>query len=590
MQVCDPWDRRIERAGQIATADEAARPLLYGLAVGLTLLLTAGGAWTTARFATLALVRGEPTLLQEASDETRVRFRNVAGAAGLRFVHHYSPTTGKYFVDSAPGGLAVFDYNGDGRPDIFFTNGARTPSLEKSSAAFANRLYRNDGQMRFTDVTDTAGVRGVGYAMGAAAADYDNDGHVDLFVAGVRQNQLLRNRGDGRFEDVTRQAGITSGEWAVAGGWFDYDNDGRLDLLVVHYVQWSPETNRFCGDEVRRIQIYCDPRVFQGLPNRLYRNRGDGTFEDVSARAGLLAYAGKGMSVAFADFNHDGRLDIFVTNDTVPNFLFRNNGDGTFAETALLAGVSVTDSGRPISSMGTDFQDYDNDGWEDIHLTALAGETFPLFRNDGQGAFVEETQSSGLARLTVKSSGWCSIVADIDNDGWKDIFTANSHVNDRIGDFQAIAFKQSNSLFINDGRGQFRDATTPAGLATAVAVHRGCGVADFNGDGRLDLVVLALGAPAELWENESRPDRRWLIVRLVGAKSNRDGIGARVIVGNQVRTMTTAMGYASSSHAGLHFGLGNLDAPVRVEIQWPSGTRQVVDDVKVNQVIEIREK
>ena len=590
MQVCDPWDRRIERAGQIATADEAARPLLYGLVVGLTLLLTAGGVWTTARFALLALVRGEPTLLQEASDETRVRFRNVAGAAGLRFVHHYSPTTGKYFVDSAPGGLAVFDYNGDGRPDIFFTNGARTPSLEKSSAAFANRLYRNDGQMRFTDVTDTAGVRGVGYAMGAAAADYDNDGHVDLFVAGVRQNQLLRNRGDGRFEDVTRQAGITSGEWAVAGGWFDYDNDGRLDLLVVHYVQWSPETNRFCGDEVRRIQIYCDPRVFQGLPNRLYRNRGDGTFEDVSARAGLLAYAGKGMSVAFADFNHDGRLDIFVTNDTVPNFLFRNNGDGTFAETALLAGVSVTDSGRPISSMGTDFQDYDNDGWEDIHLTALAGETFPLFRNDGQGAFVEETQSSGLARLTVRSSGWCSIVADIDNDGWKDIFTANSHVNDRIGDFQAIAFKQSNSLFINDGRGQFRDATTPAGLATAVAVHRGCGVADFNGDGRLDLVVLALGAPAELWENESRPDRRWLIVRLVGAKSNRDGIGARVIVGNQVRTMTTAMGYASSSHAGLHFGMGNLDTPVTVEIQWPLGTRQVVEDVEVNQVIEVREK
>src|SRR3954447_14743124 len=308
-----------------------------------------------------------------------VRFRNVATTAGLRFTHSDAPTGSKYFVDSAPGGLAVFDYNGDGRPDIFFTNGAATPSLEKTSDRYANRLYRNDGNMRFTDVTDAAGVQGDGYAMGAAAADFDNDGDVDLFVAGVRRNQLLRNRGDGRFEDVIGQSGIASGEWAVAGGWFDYDNDGRLDLLVVNYVEWSVQANRSCGDEGRAVQIFCDPRVFKGLPNRLYRNKGDGTFEDVSAKAGLLTHVGKGMSAAFGDFNHDGRLDVFVTNDTVPNFLFKNNGDGTFSEDALLAGVSVSGSGRPISSMGTDAQDYDNDGWPDSHLTALAGETFPLF-------------------------------------------------------------------------------------------------------------------------------------------------------------------------------------------------------------------
>ena len=540
-----------------------------------------------------------------------MRLRNVADAAGLRFTHQHSPSPDKYFVESVPGGLAVFDYNGDGRPDIFFTNGAQTPSLEKSSAAYANRLYRNDGEMRFTDVTTTAGVRGVGYAMGVAAADYDNDGHVDLFVAGVRQNQLLRNRGDGRFEDATKRSGIASGEWAVAAGWLDYDNDGRLDLLVVNYVQWTPDTNPFCGDEARGIRIYCHPRVFKGLPNRLYRNRGDGTFEDVSARAGLLAHVGKGMSVAFADFDHDARLDMFVTNDAVPNFLFRNNGDGTFAETALMAGVSVPDAGKPISSMGTDAQDYDNDGWEDIHLTALVGETFPLFRNEsamGRGAarvptapepaasrgrlgpFVEATQSSGLARLTVRSSGWCSIVADIDNDGWKDIFTANSHVNDRVAEFEAIEFKQANSLLLNDGRGRFLDATTASGLAGAVAAHRGCGVADFNGDGGLDLVVLVLGAPAELWKNESQPDSRWLIVRLVGTRSNRDGIGARVIVGNQVRTMTTAVGYASTSHAGLHFGLGTATEIDRLEVQWPSGTRQMLEHVKSNQVLEIKEK
>lgn len=524
------------------------------------------------------------------NDATAVRFRNVAASAGLTFTHDYSAAGGKYFVESAPGGLAVFDYNGDGRPDIFFTNGAETPSLQKTSAAYSNHLYRNDGNMRFTDVTGAAGVRGIAYSMGAAAADYDNDGHVDLFVAGAKQNQLLRNRGDGRFEDVTKQSGIASGEWSVAGGWFDYDNDGRLDLFVVNYVQWSPETNRSCGDAAKGVQIYCDPRTFNGLPNRLYHNRGDGTFEDVSARAGIASHVGKGMSVAFADFDHDGRLDVFVTNDTVPNFLFHNNGDGTFKEDALLAGISVTESGRPISSMGTDAQDYDNDGWEDIHVTALAGETFPLFRNDGHGGFVEETRSSGLARMTVKLSGWCTAVADFNNDGWKDIFTANSHVNDRIGDFQSIAFKQSNSLFLNDGKGHFQDATDVAGLSGAVAIHRGCGVADFNGDGRLDVVVLTLGTTVELWQGAGAAEDRWLIVRLIGTKSNRDGIGARVTVGNQVRTMTTSIGYASSSHAGLHFGLGSAPGAVRVEVEWPSGAKQVVEDVELNQVTTIREK
>ena len=522
-----------------------------------------------------------------------VRLTNVAETAGLRFVYQHSPTPAKHFVESVPGGVAVFDYNRDGRPDIFFTNGARTPALDKPSALYSNRLFRNDGGTKFTDVTDTAGVAGIGYAIGAAAGDFDNDGHVDLFVGGVRTNQLLRNRGDGRFEDITKAAGIASGEFAVAGGWFDYDDDGLLDLLVVNYVQWSADATPYCGDEARRIRIYCHPRVFQGLPNRLYRNRGNRTFEDVTARAGLQAHAGKGMSAAFADFDHDGRLDIFVTNDAVPNFLFRNKGDGTFSEDALLAGISVPDTGRPTSSMGVDAQDYDNDGWDDIFFTALTGETFPLFRNDSAkhpGSFVEVTQPSGLAAQTVKSSGWCAIVADIDNDGWKDIFTANSHVNDRIGDFEALDFRQSNSLFLNDRRGRFQDASAAAGLAAASAAHRGCAIADFNADGRLDIVVLNLGSNAELWQNDSAPDRHWLIVRLAGTKSNRDGIGARVTIGNQVRTMTTAMGYASSSHAGLHFGLGDEAGPLRVEVQWPSGIRQTIENVKPNQLIEIKEE
>jgi hypothetical protein len=355
-------------------------------------------------------------------------------------------------------------------------------------------------------------------------------------------------------------------------------------------VQWSADVSRYCGDQARGIRIYCHPRFFQSTPNRLFRNRGDGTFEDVSARAGIAKHAGKGMSVAFGDYDHDGRLDAFVTNDTVPNFLFRNNGDGTFTETALMAGVSVPASGRPVSAMGTDFQDYDNDGWEDIHFTALSSETFPLFRNDRRGAFEETTQASGLAMLTAKSAGWCSVFVDIDNDGRKDVFTANSHANDRIGEFESIAWKQSNSLFLNEGRGRFRDAGPDSGLASAVAVHRGCGVADFDANGRVDVVVLALGSRAELWSNESAPANGWLAVRLVGTKSNRDGIGARVTVGNQVRTMTTAVGYASSSHGGVHFGLGRAGDAVAVDVRWPSGVRQRVDNVKPNQVLEIREQ
>jgi len=517
----------------------------------------------------------------------QVRFRNVAAAAGVAFVQRRSSTPGKYFVESTPGGVAVFDYNGDGRPDIFFTNSADVPSLEKTSAEFANRLYRNDGSMKFTDVTDAAGVAGVGYSMGAAAADYDNDGRVDLFVAGATRNQLLHNRGDGTFEDVTARAGIASGEWAAAAGWFDYDNDGLLDLWIVNYVQYSSTGEPACRQ--RGVAVFCNPHYFKPLPNRLYRNRGDGTFEDVTAKAGLLTQLGKGMSVAFADVDRDGRVDVFVTNDTMPNFLFHNNGDGTFTDTALLAGVSVPNSGQPVSGMGVDAADYDNDGWDDVVHTALAGETYPLFHNDGRGGFVEATQSSGLARLTTKLSGWCSVIADFDNDGWKDIFTANSHVYDRIGEFEAVAFKQPNALFLNDGRGNFRDVTASSGFGGVAAAHRGCGVADLNADGRLDVVVLVAGGPAEVWQNDSLPGRRWLIVRLVGTRSNRDGIGARVTIGKQTRMMTTSIGYASSSHAGLHFGLGTALEVDRIVVDWPSGAHQTVDHVKTNQAIEIKE-
>src|SRR5436309_509901 len=519
-----------------------------------------------------------------------IRFREIASSASLSFVLHNNPTPRKHLIETMPGGVAAFDYNGDGLTDIFFTNGAALPSLEKDSPQFHNRLYRNDGGMKFTDVTKEAGVAGAGYSMGCAAADYDNDGHADLFVAGVYRNILYRNLGNGRFEDATEKAGIKSDKWSVAGGWFDYDNDGWLDLFVVNYAKWTPDYDRFCGDRERNIRVYCHPKYFEGLSNTLYRNPPDGTFEDVTEKAGIARHIGRGMSVAFADYDDDGFMDAFVTNDNLPNFLFHNRGDGTFEEVALQAGVALTNNGVAVASMGADFRDYDNDGRPDITFTALTGETFPLFQNLGNGMFQEATYSSRLGPLTAPRSGWSNGFVDFNNDGWKDLFTANSDVNDLVDLFGPTHYKQPNSVFANLGNGTFRDVSAEAGEAfQAARAHRGSAFADFDNDGKIDVVVTALGEPAELWQNVSPDENHWLGLRLVGARSNRDGIGARIRLGKQINHMTTAVGYASSSSQGVHFGTGKLGKIERIEIRWPSGTVQVLRDVKTDQFLEVRE-
>ena len=517
-----------------------------------------------------------------------IRFRDVAQQAGLDFVLHNNPTPRKHMIETMAGGLAAFDYNNDGKVDVFFTNGAAIPGFEKDSPKFFNRLYRNDGGMKFTDVTLEAGVAGSGYSMGAAAADYNNDGHTDLFVAGVYRNILYRNLGNGKFEDVTEKAGIKSDKWSVAAGWFDYDNDGWLDLFVVNYAHWTPQFDRYCGDRERNLRVYCHPKYFEGLPNTLYRNRRDGTFEDVSKEAGIYDHVGRGMSVAFADYNNDGFTDVFVTNDNLPNFLFRNRGDGTFEEVALEAGVALTNNGAPIASMGVDFRDFNNDGLCDISVTALAGETFPLFRNVGKGSFLDATHGSQLAQLSAARSGWGNGFFDFNNDGWKDLFTANSDVNDLIDLFQSTHYKQLNSLFVNIGDGTFRDVSLDAGLTLARA-HRGSAFADFDNDGKIDVVVSALGEPAELWQNVSPDSNRWLLLKLTGSRSNRDGIGAKIRCGDQFNHATTAVGYASSSPATVHFGAGKLEKIERIEIQWPTGTHQVLQNVVTNQVLEVHE-
>ncbi|HEY3836295.1 MAG TPA: CRTAC1 family protein [Bryobacteraceae bacterium] len=516
-----------------------------------------------------------------------IRFEDVASQAGISFILENHPTPEKHLIETIPGGVAVFDYDGDGRPDIYFANGADIPSLEKSSAKYWNRLYRNLGGWRFRDVTEEAGVIGAGYSMGLAVGDYDNDGHPDLFIAGVNRNTLYRNLGNGRFEDVTTRAGIKSDEWAVAAGWFDYDRDGRLDLWVVHYAKWSPSFNRYCGDAARGIRIYCHPKYFEGLASTLYRNRGDGTFEDVTERAGIAKYVGRGMSVAFADYDRDGFPDVFVTNDNMPNFLFHNKGNGKFEEVALAAGTSLRDDGKPISSMGSEFKDYDNDGLPDIVVTALAGETFPVFRNLGKGNFADATYSSRLGRFSVKHSGWGLGLFDFNNDGWKDLFTANSHVNDRVEAFESAAYREADSVFLNEG-GNFRDVSVEAGLGPARA-HRGVSFADLDGDGRVDAVVSALGDPAEVWRNMTTDAGHWINLRLRGTHDNRDGIGARVRIGNQMNEMTTTVGYASSADWGIHFGVGSQTTIPKIEVRWPNGRLQTLTSVAADQVLTVKQ-
>ena len=526
----------------------------------------------------------------EGTAPAPVHFRSVALSAGVEFVLENTPTPEKQMIETMAGGLAVFDYNGDGRADIFFTNGAAIPSLEKDSPKYFNRLYRNEGGMRFTDVTAEAGVAGTGYSIGAAAADYDNDGHVDLFVAGVNRNILYRNLGNGKFEDVTQRAGIKGGVWAIGGGWFDYDNDGLLDLFVGNYLQWSPENNRFCGDRALNLRMYCHPKYFEGLPNALYRNRGNGTFEDVSEKSGIARHVGKAMSLAFADYDQDGYLDVFVTNDKVPNFLFHNRRNGTFEEVALAAGVALADHGQPISSMGAEFRDYDNDGLPDVSVVALAGETFPLFRNLGKGMFRDATYASGIGPLCVRRSGWSQGFFDFNNDGFKDLFVSGSHVNDVIERIEASRYREGNMIFLNRGNGTFSNGSDAAGEEFRFPrPHRGTAFADFNGDGRVDVVVAVLGEAAELWENTSPSGNHWLVLKLVGSKSNREGIGALIRLAGQTNHMTTAVGYNSSSHDGVHFGLGKLETVDKIEIRWPSGTVQVLKDVKADQVLKVVE-
>jgi len=505
--------------------------------------------------------------------------------------------TARNVPETMAGGVAVFDYNGDGRPDIFFANGADLKTLKKTSDQYSDRLYRNDGNGTFTDVTEKAGLKGHGFDNGVAAGDYDNDGHPDLFVTGVHGNTLYRNNGDGTFTDVTRKAGLDNSFdpkygplWGVAAAWVDVNNDGLLDLFIVNYLQWSWSDKPLCT--INNLAEYCHPRYYKGLPDQLFLNQGDGTFKDVSKEWGIREHIGKGMGVGVADYDLDGRPDLFVTNDAGYSFLFHNLG-AKYEEIAFQSNVALPEEGAFISGMGLDFRDFDNDGYPDVAYVALNRQTFPLFRNTGKGEFTEVTASTGMTSESLGMSGFGPALYDFDNDGWKDLFVSRGHVSATHPPGAEV--KQPNTVFRNLGTGgKWQSLTAEAGFGDSTAArHRGCALGDFDGDGRIDVVVSSLDANAELWMNRSPNAGHWLDVDLHGTKSNRDGIGARIKVvtkaGSQYNHQTSSVCYASSSLGPVHFGLGPDSKAQIVQITWPSGIVQTLENIDADRILRVTE-
>ncbi len=526
-----------------------------------------------------------------------ISFEDGIDRSGIRFQLKNSVSPQRYSIETMLGGVAVFDHNNDGLLDIFFTNGAAIPSLEKADSSYWNRLYRNNGDGTFTDVTEQAGVKGVGYSMGVAAGDYDNDGFVDLYITGVNRNQLLHNNGDGTFTDVTDKAGVGGTipgygkPWAVAGGWFDSANSGRLDLIVINYLDYNIANAKLCS--IGSARTYCAPGNFKGTPNILYRNNGDGTFSDVSASSHIGQYVGKGMGLAFADYNNDGFTDIFVSNDTSPNFLLQNNGDGTFKDVALEQGVAYTSIGSLVAGMGAEFRDLNNDGLPDIFHTAMFGDSFPLYRNTGT-QFDDVTDISGITAFSRRMTAWGTGAFDFSNDGKKDLFVAGGAILDNEMDVLNRPTLQPDGLLRNHGNFTFTDVSATAGADfLSPRQHRGAAFGSFNNDGKIDVVVSTINDKPQLLMNSTSNGNHWIILKLVGTRDNRDGLGTKVKIttaeGVQYNHATTAVGYSSSSDKRVHFGLGKSAVIEKIELSWPTGVKQVLTNVKADRVLTVVE-
>jgi len=518
--------------------------------------------------------------------------------SGVDFYIEPSRTSRRHQPETMISGAAVFDYDNDGIMDLYLVSGGTMPGLKKELPAHWNRLYKGRGDFTFVDVTEQAGVSGRGYTHGCAVGDYDNDGDQDLFVVGLRENILYRNNGDGTFTEVTAEAGLADPDpkygtlWSVTAAFLDYDRDGWLDLFVSNYCVWEPRTEPICGPV--NTPDYCHPQHYEGLPNSLYRNNGDGTFTDVSEQAGIRRHIGKGMGLGVADFDDDGWVDIYVGNDTVPAFLFHNQGDGTFREIAFESGAAYTYSGHAVSGMGVDAKDVNNDGLPDIFVAAMTDEAMPFYINLGGLMFDEATARSRLAMMTRDRTGWSNGIFDLNNDGWKDLMIASGDVMHPEGAFKDRV-PQPNTLFVNLRNGKFEDAGPTAGpdFLQAVKIHRGMAFGDLDNDGRIDVVVTALEGPTEVWRNVSNPKNHWILISTRGTRSNRDGVGAKIRIktasGYQYNHVNTAVGYGCASDKRVHFGLGQDSLIEEIRISWPSGIVQTLENVSPDQILEVVE-
>jgi enediyne biosynthesis protein E4 len=536
-------------------------------------------------------------------------FTDVAPRSNFSYKTNNDYTGRKYFPQPMCGGVAILDYDNDGRMDIFLTNGAKLPELQKTSGAYDNALLRNKGDGTFEDVTAKAGLTGkeTGYAFGTAAGDFDNDGNEDLFVASAGRNTLYRNNGDGTFKDVTAGSGLDrkpANLLSVGAAWFDYDNDGLLDLVVSNYTLWNPLDDHPCHRLASKtadpgssaapgggsIESYCSPRDVGSVSPTLYHNLGNGKFEDVTESSGLGAVRGKGMGISIADFNGDGLMDIFIANDTERNFLFINEGGGKFKEQALLFGVAYNDLGNAVSGMGSDANDYNNDGRPDIVYNDLAGQIFGLFKNDKGRYFDDAAAPSGMDKLSRPYAGWSIGFIDYDNDGWKDIYSANGDV-DNLGPDA----KQHDSMFKNLDGEHFADATAQMGQDFLfTGYQRGAAFGDLNNDGYTDIVVTSLGQRPRILINHALSGNHWLLFDLRGTRSNRDAIGAQIKVTTAsgralYNHVATSVGFMSSSDRRVPFGLGNESSASSIEIRWPSGAVQTLGPTPSDQIVKVVE-
>jgi hypothetical protein len=516
---------------------------------------------------------------------------DVQHPRGLDFTLQNSPTPQKYLIETMPGGVALFDYNNDGLLDIFLVNGGNVISpmgfpdnFDRHNPKYWNRLFRQNKDGSFTDVTEQAGLANVAdsdYGMGVAIGDYDNDGYPDLYVTNYGKNILYHNDGDGTFSDVTEKAGVAGGGWSASAGFFDYDNDGKLDLFVTRYMEWDTKHSKDCGGN---YHTYCPPEEFPATTNILYHNNRDGTFTDVSEKSGIAAKKGRALGVAFADYDGDGFTDIYVANDGMQQYLFHNNGNGTFTERGLATGAALSEDGRRLSGMGVVFQDYDNDGKSDVIVTELPREIYGVYHNEGSGSFGYASLETGLGMLSSGSSGWGVGLEDFDNDGFKDLFVAQGHVLDNVEQIDpSLHYRETPLLALNRNH---RFDRVDSGVSTPVA-GRGAAFGDLNNDGWQDVLVTALGDHPLVLMNRGG-DQHWLTITLRGTRSNRDGFGARVRVNGQTRFATSAGSYLCSSDKRLHFGIGAAKT-ADIEIAWPSGTHQTLSNVAANQFLEIRE-